>query len=113
MNVVGFPRRVSGLPCWSLSGFLKHRVKNAVPFIADFENALAREARQRGVNGVNCGHIHHAKMRTIGGILYCDGGDWTENCTAPVEHFDGQPEILQGGTLNRFKSRATELATAS
>jgi len=45
IHVVGFPRRVSGFPCWSLSGFLKHRVKNAVPFIADFENALAREAR--------------------------------------------------------------------
>jgi len=52
-------------------------------------------------------------MRTIGGILYCDGGDWTENCNAPVEHFDGRLEILQGGTLNLFKSRATELATAS
>lgn len=106
-------RRVCGLPYWSLSGFLKHRVKNAVQFIADFENVLAQEARQRGVDGVICGHIHHAEMRTIGDILYCNDGDWTESCTALVEHFDGQLEILQAGTLSRFKSRAAELATAS
>ena len=96
MHVVGFPRRVCGLPYWSLSGFLKHRVKNAVQFIADFENALALEARQRGINGVICGHIHHAKMRAIGGIPYCDDGDWTENCTAPVEHFDASWKSSSG-----------------
>lgn len=106
-------RRVCGLPNWSLSGFLKHRVKNAVQFIADFENVLAQEARQRGVDGVICGHIHHAEMRTIGDIPCCNDGDWTESCTALVEHFDGQLEILQGGTLSRFKRRAAELATAS
>ena len=112
-RVFNHVRRVCGLPYWSLSGFLKHRVKNAVQFIADFENVLAQAARHRGVDGVICGHIHHAEMRTIGDILYCNDGDWTESCTALVEHFDGQLEILQAGTLSRFKSRVAELATAS
>ena len=113
MHVVGFPQRVCGLPYWSQSGFLKHRVKNAVQFIADFENVVAQEARQQGVDGVICGHIHYAEMRTIGDLLYCNDGDWTESCTALVEHSDGQLAMLQGGTLSRFKSRAAELATAS
>ena len=66
-----------------------------------------------GVNGVICDHIHHAEMRTIGGILHCDDGDGTEICAALVVHCDGQLEMLQGGMPSRFKSRAAELATAS
>ena len=59
------------------------------------------------------GHIHHAAMRTVGDILYCNDGDWIGSCPARVERFDGQLEILQEGTLNRFKNRAAELAKAS
>lgn len=106
-------RRVLGLPYWSLSAYLKHRVKNAIQFIADFETVLAQEARHRNVDGVICGHIHHAEIRMIDGVLYCNDGDWTESCTALVEHFDGQMEILQGGSLSRFESSGTELAQAS
>ncbi len=63
-------RRKLGLNYWSLSAYLKHKVKNAVQFIADFEEAVASEARRRGVDGVVCGHIHHPEIRTIDGILY-------------------------------------------
>jgi UDP-2,3-diacylglucosamine pyrophosphatase LpxH len=83
-----------GLPYWSLSKYLKLKVKRAVSFIGDFEMAVAREARRRGVDGVVCGHIHHAEMRTIDGILYCNDGDWVESLTALVEHLDGRLEIL-------------------
>jgi hypothetical protein len=65
-----------------------------VSFISDFEVAVAREARRRGVDGVVCGHIHHAEMREIDGILYCNDGDWVESLTALVEHADGRLEIL-------------------
>ena len=41
-----------------------------------------------------CGHIHHAELRRIGGILYCNSGDWVESCTALVEHFDGRLELI-------------------
>jgi UDP-2,3-diacylglucosamine pyrophosphatase LpxH len=83
-----------GLPYWSLSKYLKHKVKRAVSYIDDFEAAVAREAKKRGANGVVCGHIHHAEMRDIDGILYCNDGDWVESLTALVEHDDGRLEII-------------------
>ena len=57
-----------------------------------FESALAQEARRRGLDGVVCGHIHHAEMRVVGGVLYMNDGDWVESCTALVEHADGRFE---------------------
>jgi UDP-2,3-diacylglucosamine pyrophosphatase LpxH len=83
-----------GLPYWSLSKYLKLKVKRAVSFIGDFENAVAREARRRGVQGVVCGHIHHAELRDIDGITYANDGDWVESLTALVEHADGRLEII-------------------
>ena len=83
-----------GLPYWSLSKYLKGKVKRAVSYVGDFENAVAREARKRGVQGVVCGHIHHAEMRDIDGILYCNDGDWVESLTALAEHADGTLEII-------------------
>ncbi len=83
-----------GLPYWSLSRYLKQKVKRAVSYVGEFEVAVAREARERGVHGVVCGHIHHAEIRTVDGILYCNDGDWVESLTALVEHADGRLEIL-------------------
>jgi UDP-2,3-diacylglucosamine pyrophosphatase LpxH len=84
-----------GLPYWSLSRYLKLKVKRAVSYVGDFEAAVAREARSRGVQGVVCGHIHHAGMRMIDGVLYCNDGDWVESLTALVEHVDGKLEIVE------------------
>jgi len=84
-----------GLPYWSLSRYLKMKVKRAVSYVSEFEQALAREARRRGVQGVVCGHIHHAEMRTIDGILYCNDGDWVESLTALIEHPDGTLSIYE------------------
>jgi UDP-2,3-diacylglucosamine pyrophosphatase LpxH len=88
-----------GLPYWSLSRYLKLKVKRAVSYVGDFEQALAREARKRGVDGLVCGHIHHAEMRDIDGILYCNDGDWVESLTALVEHADGHLAILDWGEV--------------
>ncbi len=87
-------RRKLGFPYWSLAAFLKHKVKNAVQFISDFEQAVARETARRGVDGVVCGHIHHAEISTLNGVLYCNDGDWVESCTALVERHDGTLELL-------------------
>jgi len=92
-------RRLRGKPYWSLSAYLKHRVKNAVEFICRFEEQLATQAKKRGFDGVVCGHIHHAEIRDIDGVLYCNDGDWVESCTALVEHFDGRLEILDWPTI--------------
>jgi UDP-2,3-diacylglucosamine pyrophosphatase LpxH len=83
-----------GFPYWSLSKYLKLKVKRAVSYVSDFESAVAREARRRGADGVVCGHIHHAEMREIDGVLYCNDGDWVESLTALVEHHDGRLEIV-------------------
>jgi len=87
-------RRRLGLPFWSLAKHAKHRVKNAVEFISRYEEALAREARARGVDGVVCGHIHTAEIRDFDGVAYYNDGDWVEGCTALVEHHDGRMEVL-------------------
>jgi UDP-2,3-diacylglucosamine pyrophosphatase LpxH len=87
-------RRRFGLPYWSLSAWLKHKVKNAVEYICRFEEVVAMEAQKRGVDGVVCGHIHHAEIRQIGDVLYLNDGDWVESCTALVEDAHGNMEIL-------------------
>lgn len=87
-------RRLMGLRYWSLSSFLKIKVKNAVQFISEFERVLVQEAQKAGVQGVICGHIHHAEMKQYGDVIYMNDGDWVESCTALVEHFDGTWEII-------------------
>jgi UDP-2,3-diacylglucosamine pyrophosphatase LpxH len=87
-------RRFFRLPYWSLSAYLKYKVKKAVEFVSNFEKAVVREARRRGAEGVICGHIHTPDNRTIEGIHYLNDGDWVESCTALVEHKDGTFEII-------------------
>lgn len=91
-------RKQLGLPYWSLSAWLKHKVKNAVEYISRFEEVVAHEAAKRGVDGVVCGHIHHAEIRRIGGVLYLNDGDWVESCSALVEDARGNLEILRWAT---------------
>ncbi|WP_236250931.1 UDP-2,3-diacylglucosamine diphosphatase [Jeongeupia sp. HS-3] len=83
-----------GLGYWSLSQYLKHKVKTAVNFVGKFEEAVAAEAKARGVDGVICGHIHKAEMREIDGVLYCNDGDWVESLTALVETHSGELQII-------------------
>ncbi|MGB8363038.1 MAG: UDP-2,3-diacylglucosamine diphosphatase [Rhizomicrobium sp.] len=88
-------RRLLGLRYWSLSAYLKQKVKNALEYICRFEEAVAGDVRARGFDGVVCGHIHHAAIKTIGGVLYHNDGDWVESCTALVEDTRGNLEILR------------------
>lgn len=87
-------RARAGLPYWSLSQYLKLKVKNAVSYISSFENALAAEARKKGLDGVICGHIHKAEIRDIDGITYCNDGDWVESLSALVEDLDGSLRLV-------------------
>ncbi len=89
-----FFRRKLGFPYWSLSKWAKQKVKNAVNFIGEFEQAVALEARKQNVEGVICGHIHHAAIHDLYGTRYMNCGDWVESCTALAEHFDGTFELL-------------------
>jgi UDP-2,3-diacylglucosamine pyrophosphatase LpxH len=98
------------LPYWSLSAYLKKRVKNAVQFIGRYEEAVAHAAAERGVDGVVCGHIHSAEIRQFGAVTYYNDGDWVESCTALVEDFAGQMSIIDW--LAELKKNAAERAPA-
>ena len=87
-------RARAGLPYWSLSQYLKLKVKNAVSYITSFEQALADEARKQGLDGVICGHIHKPEIRDIDGILYCNDGDWVESLSALVEEPSGELRLV-------------------
>lgn len=87
-------RKLLGYDYWSLSAYLKHKVKNAVEYIGKYEEAVAAEAKRRGLDGVICGHIHHAERRMFGDVEYMNDGDWVESCTALVESEAGEFEIL-------------------
>jgi UDP-2,3-diacylglucosamine pyrophosphatase LpxH len=83
-----------GIGYFSLSRFLKHRVKKAIDFIFQFEQNLASYCKKRGFDGVICGHIHHAEIKQIDDVMYMNDGDWVESCSALVEHHNGQWEIV-------------------
>ena len=93
-TVFNAARKILGMPYWSLSAYLKLKVKNAASFIGNFETALVREAKSRGLDGVVCGHIHHAEVKDVAGILYCNDGDWVESCTALTEDAIGRLRIV-------------------
>ena len=87
-------RKRLGYKYWSLSKFLKLKVKKAVSYINRYEEVVANYAFKKNMNGVVCGHIHHASDRIIGDVHYYNDGDWVENCSALVEHFDGKLELI-------------------
>lgn len=93
---------------WSLAGYAKRKVKTAVSFIFNFEDAVMHHARERGLDGVICGHIHWPIMKAIGGLDYFNCGDWVDSCTAIVEHLDGRMELINWSTASH---RPLEAAT--
>lgn len=98
-------RARAGLRYWSLSAFAKQRVKTAVNVISSFEDAVARECKRRGLDGVVCGHIHHAEIRQLHGISYHNCGDWVESCTALAEDQNGKLSVLRWVELDHLHQR--------
>lgn len=93
-RTVNWWREKMGKDYWSLAKFLKHKVKNAVSYIGSFEKAVSREGVRRGVDGLICGHIHHAEISSNKDVLYLNCGDWVESCTALLELEDGTIELV-------------------
>jgi len=106
-------RRRFKLPYWSLSAYMKKRVKNAVQFVYSFEEAVANEAIHRGYDGIVCGHIHTAEIRKIGDITYYNDGDWVESCTALVEDASGAMAIVDWAEETAATARSREYLVAS
>lgn len=88
-------RKRIGLKPWSLSAYIKNKVKGAVNFIGRYEETVAEDIARQGLDGVICGHIHHAEIKQVGEVLYLNDGDFVESCTALVEHEDGKFEIIE------------------
>ncbi|TPW29780.1 UDP-2,3-diacylglucosamine diphosphatase [Martelella alba] len=103
--VLAAVRRKLGFSYWSFSAWAKLQVKHAVNFIGEFQRVVVEEARKQEVDGVICGHIHHAVMEDMDGIAYINTGDWVESCTAIAEHFDGTFELI---TWNEIRGEAGE-----
>jgi len=87
-------RRSLGFGYWSVAAYLKFKAKAAVKYVSDYEETIAQMARKLNVDGVICGHIHRAEIKTIGDVRYLNCGDWVESCTALVEDFDGNMQLL-------------------
>lgn len=93
-------RRLWSPRYWSLSKWAKHQVKQAVNFIGKYEEVLSESARQKGCDGVICGHIHHASIRMVGNIKYVNTGDWVESCTAVIEDHEGNMRLVDWESKN-------------
>ena len=106
-GLLSYARRRMGISgYWSLAGFAKRKVKSALQFVFDFEDAAIHSARQRGLDGIICGHIHCAVIRDVGGLTYVNCGDWVDSCTAIVELDDGTLELIAWGSAGQVVSSA-------
>lgn len=93
-------RRKFGMGYWSLSSYVKHKVKGAVSFISAYEEAVVKDCKEQGFTGVICGHIHHPEIRMIDDVQYLNCGDWVESCTAIVETLEGEMKLLRWVEIN-------------
>jgi UDP-2,3-diacylglucosamine pyrophosphatase LpxH len=96
-------RHYFGYEYFALSAWLKRRIKLAVNFVSDFEKRISEAASKRKLDGVICGHVHHAESRKIGKVDYLNCGDWVESCTALVENVNGEMQLVNWSCSQKIK----------
>ena len=96
-------RKFMGKDYLSVSAYLKYKCKKVVSYVSDYEDALVDELHKQEVDGVICGHIHHATIKNIGDFLYTNSGDWVESCTALAENSHGTMGVIQWAEQNPVK----------
>lgn len=104
---VNYHRRRKGLSYFSLSQYIKGKVKSAISYIDEYETELAKMASSRGCDGIICGHIHKAENRTIEGITYLNSGDWVETMSALAEDHKGNWQLIYYNEID-FKKESKE-----
>jgi UDP-2,3-diacylglucosamine pyrophosphatase LpxH len=104
---VNYHRRRKGLSYFSLSQYIKGKVKSAISYIDEYEKELAKMARSRGCDGIICGHIHKAENRTIEGITYLNSGDWVETMSALAEDHKGNWQLIYYNEID-FKKESKD-----
>ncbi len=98
-------RRRLGFGYWSVAAYLKYKAKSAVKYVTEFEETMVQMARKHDVQGVICGHIHRAEIRRTGEVAYLNCGDWVESCTALVEDFEGNIQLIKFHENNAQRAR--------
>jgi UDP-2,3-diacylglucosamine pyrophosphatase LpxH len=88
-------RERQGKEYFSISAYLKHRCKKAVNYIGSYEETLAKEVKKKEVDGIICGHIHSASLKSMPGFIYANSGDWVESCTALAENHNGTLGLIE------------------
>jgi UDP-2,3-diacylglucosamine pyrophosphatase LpxH len=87
-------RKCLGLKYWSLSAKLKSATKQAVQYMGEYAKVVGMECKDKGYDGVVCGHIHNPEIKMINDIYYYNTGDWVENCSCIVEDYSGEMKII-------------------
>lgn len=101
---VNLHRRKKGLDYFSLSQYVKSKVKSAVSYIDQYELELSKMAKSKGCDGIICGHIHKAETRMIDGIHYLNSGDWVETMSALAEDQEGNWQVIYYSEINFKKT---------
>lgn len=90
---------------FSLSRWVKMKVKGAVSFVGRYEEQLQKLAKWKDCHGIICGHIHTPADKMIEDVHYLNSGDWVESMTVVVEHLDRTFEVLSYHDFCRLTGR--------
>jgi UDP-2,3-diacylglucosamine pyrophosphatase LpxH len=82
-------RRVFKLEYWSLSAYLKSKVKNAISFVNDFKKLAVKQAESKNCESIMIGHIHTPTIEKLDNINYYNTGDFCESCSYLIEDLNG------------------------
>lgn len=85
-KIYNFFRKLFRYDYWSLSQYLKTKVKNVIQFIAEYEKWAEVKIKEKGCDSILMGHTHSAKI--IKGEYY-NTGDFVESCSYIIEEMDG------------------------
>jgi UDP-2,3-diacylglucosamine pyrophosphatase LpxH len=87
-------RRIFGLEYWSLSQYLKSKVKNAIAFINDFKILSLKKLDEVNCDSIMIGHIHTPAIEKIGDKSYYNTGDFCESCSFLYEDLNGEIKLV-------------------
>jgi len=87
-------RRIFGLEYWSLSQYLKSKVKNAIAFINDFKILSLKKLDEVNCDSIMIGHIHTPAIEKIGDKSYYNTGDYCESCSFLYEDLNGEIKLV-------------------
>jgi UDP-2,3-diacylglucosamine pyrophosphatase LpxH len=86
-----FFRKIFGLQYWSLSSYLKHKVKDVMAFVNQYEKMSELKVKEKKCDSLMMGHTHFSKF--IKGKYY-NTGNMFEDCTFIIEKNDGEMRLI-------------------